>query len=81
MEEGGEWGNGISADSRSERRGQLQFQEVDAHLGILGRRNDLGRGTYNLLAADGRLPSKEVLSNVQWRLNSVFLADGVRFIN
>ena len=71
MDEGGDSGDEIWADSRGDRRTKLQFQGVGAHPWSLGRRNGLAWGTYNRLIGDARLVSRQILSGVQKCLDAV----------
>ena len=76
MDVGGEWKNEIWTDLRSERRMELQFSGVGARPWIPERRNGLARRIYNRLVADGRSWGKQILSEVQWRLNALISAGG-----
>ena len=76
MDEGGEWKNEIRMDFCAERRLKLQFQEVGAHLWLLGRRNGLARGIYNRPIEDDRFSYTTILSEVQWCLNTMRSAGG-----
>ena len=74
--EGGEWRNEIWTDLRAKRRIRLQFQGVVARPVLLGRRNGLARGIYNRLIEDDRFMNKTILSESQWRPNTMLSASG-----
>ena len=60
----------IWTDLCSERRIKVRFQGAGAHLLILGRRNGYARGIYNRLVAGDPSSGRQILSDVQWRLNA-----------
>ena len=76
LDEGGGWKNEILLDLCSERRIKLQFQGVGAHPWILERRNGLARGNFNRIREDDRFTGRQILSEVQWRLNALISAGG-----
>ena len=76
MDEGGGWKNEVWTDFCAGRRIKLFFQGVGDHPWILERRNGLARGIYNRMMADGRFSGKQVLTEVQWRLNALISASG-----
>ena len=76
MDEGGEWKNEIWTDYCSDRRIKSVSQGVGAHPWLLGRRNGLARGIYNRLIEDDRFSRSRILSEVQWRLNTMLSASG-----
>ena len=76
LDEGGEWKNEIWLDLCSDRRVKLQFQGVGAHPWMLERRNGLARGIYNRIREGGRFSGRQILSEVQWRLNALISAGG-----
>ena len=49
---------------------KLRLQGVGAHHWILGRRNGLARDIHYWLREDDRFPGKQILPEVQWRLNT-----------
>ena len=59
-----------------ERRIKLVFQGVGAHPWILERRNGLARGIYNRLEENRHYPGPQILSEVQWCLNTLVSASG-----
>ena len=75
MDEGGKWKHEIWTDLRAERRIELQFRGAGAHPWILERRNGLARGIYSRLV-DDRFASRQILSEVQWGLNTLISAGG-----
>ena len=76
MDQSGEQGNGILTDFRSDRRIEVQFEGVGAHPWLPAQRHGLARGIYSRLAADGRGSSKQIPSQVQWRLGPLPSASG-----
>ena len=52
------------------------FQGVGAHPWILERRNGLARGIYNRLHAEKFYSGAQILSEVQWCLNTMVSASG-----
>ena len=67
---GGGWKDEIWADLRAERRLKLQFQGIGAHPWLLERRRCLARGIYNRLIENDRFPNRQILSEVQWCLDT-----------
>ena len=53
---------------------KTQFQGVGANHWLLEGRNGVARGVFGRFAAGYRFSSKQFLSEVQWRLNSLLLA-------
>ena len=76
MDEWVEWGNEIRADPCSGRRIKLQFQGAGAHPRLLERRNGVASGFYDPLKVDDRFSSRQILSEVLWRLNTLLSASG-----
>ena len=76
MDEGGERENEVWADYCSERRTELFFQGVGAHPWLLERQNGLARGIYNRLIEDDRFSSGQILSEVQYCLNTMLSSCG-----
>ena len=70
MDEGGGWKNDLWVDSCADRYIRLQNQGVGAHPWILERRNELARGIYNRMHADGRYAGRQLISEVQFCLNA-----------
>ena len=52
------------------------FQGVGAHPWILERRNGLARGIYNRLKEGRYYTGPQILSEAQWRLNTLVSASG-----
>ena len=59
-----------------ERRIKLVFQGVGAHPWISERRNGLARGIYNRLKEDSFYTGAQILSEMQWCLNTLVSASG-----
>ena len=76
MDEGGDWKNEIWTDLSAERRAKLRFQGVGAHPWLLERRSGLASGIYNRLVEDDRPPNETILSEAQWRLNTLLSISG-----
>ena len=76
MHEGEEWKNGIWTDLRSDSRIKFQFQGVVARPWTLERRTARARGIYIRFVEDDRFTGQRILSEVQWRLNSLVSAGG-----
>ena len=75
-DEGGEWRDELWSELRSERRIKLLFQGVGARPWILESRRELARGIYNRLQGDDRSLGKQILAEVQWRLNALISGSG-----
>ena len=76
LDEGGEWKNDLWRDLCVERRIKLVFQGVGAHPWISERRNGLARGIYNRLKEDRHYTGPQILTEVQWCLNTLVSASG-----
>ena len=71
MDEGGEWKIEVWLELRPARRIKLPFQRFGARRWVPGRRNSLVRCFHNRLKGDDRFPGKQILAEVQWRLNTI----------
>ena len=69
LDEGGEWENDPWGDLCVDRRMKLIFQGAGAHPWISERR-------YNRLKADHFYTGMQILTEVQWRLNTFVSASG-----
>ena len=76
MDEGGEWKNEVWTDFCTDRRIKLPFQGVGAHPWILERRHGLARGIYNRIRTDDRFSGRQIVTEVQWCLNTLISASG-----
>ena len=63
--------NEIRTDFCTERRVKLQFQGVGALPWLPGRRNGLARRIYHRVAADGRFPMKQILTEARYSLSTL----------
>ena len=62
---------------RSDRRIKLLFLGVGARPWIRERRDGHARGIYDCLEEDDRFSGKQILKEVQWRLNALILSGGI----
>ena len=76
MESGGEKGNELWSDFPTKPNSRLQFQGAGAHPWLLERRNASARIKIWRLAADDRVSSRTLVSEVQFRLNPMLSHGG-----
>ena len=76
LDGGGGRKNDLWRDLCVERRIKLVFQGVGAHPWILERRNGLARGIYNRLQADRYNAGSQILTEVQWCLDTMVSPSG-----
>ena len=71
MDEGGEWKNETWNDLWAERRIKTLFRGAGARPWTLERRNGPAREMYSGLLAGDRYTGRQILSEAQWRLNTM----------